>query len=350
MERKSLAPLKGLVPEDDYLLHQLPESFAVSHSDSPKVFERLYFNLHDRHGKLLMVAGFGVFPNASVADAYVVVRDAAAQRNVRLARELGGSRLDTSVGPLKLSLLEPMQRWRLQMEETEGISFDVTFEARSVAYSVGIIRFPPETAFSHYNQAGTYSGRLTIDGESVEDGGWIGQRDHSWGLRRATEGNGLHYWLISHFEDRTVMVSYNETRQHEVNFCEGAVMFYDERPPIAVTDLRHELELAENRLQAHRGRFKVLCEDGEELAMSFEPTLGDLYMSGCGYGGWQGQHRGELHVEHERWPGDAMPVLKEQSFTTVDQLAAFECGGERGVGVLEYGISRSSSYSYRPRW
>jgi hypothetical protein len=350
MELRSQVVPKGLVAEDDYLLHQQPESFAVSHSDSPKVFERLYFNLHDRAGERLLVTGFGVFPNASVADAYVVVRDAAAQRNVRLARELGGRRLDTSVGPLRFTMLEPMRRWRLELEETEGVSFDVTFEARSVAYSVGVIRFPPETAFSHYNQAGTYSGRLTIDGETFEDGDWIGQRDHSWGLRRATEGNGLHYWLIAHFADRTFMVSYNETRGHEVNFCEGAILFADERPPVPVVDLRHELELGDNRLQAERGRLLVVCEDGSEHELSFEPRLGDLYMSGAGYGGWQGRHRGELHVEHERWPGEAMPVLREQSFTTVDQLCGFSWDGAEGIGVFEYGISRSSSYAYAPRW
>jgi hypothetical protein len=350
MEPNSQVNLTGLVPEDDFLLHQLPQSFAVSHSDSPRVFERLYFNLHDLEGKRLLVAGFGVFPNAGVADAYVVLRDAAAQRNVRLARELGGRRLDTSVGPLRFTVLEPMQRWRLELEETEGISFDVTFEARSVAYSVGVIRFPPETAFSHYNQAGTYSGRLTVDGETFEDGGWIGQRDHSWGLRRPTEGNGLHYWIIAHFEDRTFMVSYNETRQHEVNFCEGAILFADDRPPIPVVDLRHELDLAENKLQANGGKLRLICEDGSEHELAFEPRVGDLYMSGAGYGGWQGQHRGELHVEHERWSGDDMPVLREQPLTTVDQLAGFSWDGQEGIGVAEYGISRSSSYAYAPRW
>jgi hypothetical protein len=342
--------LRGLTPEDDYLLHQLPESFAVSESDNPRWFERLYFNLHDRQGRALMVAGFGVFPNAGVADAYVVVRDAAAQRNIRLARELGGRRLDTSVGPLRLTMLEPMKRWRLQLEEKEGVAFDLTFEARTVAYSVGIIKFKPDTAFSHYNQAGTYSGSLTIDGETTDDAGWLGHRDHSWGLRRPHERNGLHVWLVAHFDDRTFMVSYNESRDHEVVFCEGGMLFFDEREAVPIKDLRHELEFAENALQATGGRLRVICADGSECTLTPQPRLGDLYMSGAGYGGWQGQDRGELHVESERWPDKEMPVLRDQALTTVDQLASFEWEGRNGLGVLEHGVTRSSSYSYRPRW
>jgi hypothetical protein len=343
-------PAHRLTPEDDYLLHQLPESFAVSKSDNPRVFERLYFNLHDPAAGLLMVAGFGVFPNVDVADAYTVVRDSKAQRNIRLARDLGGRRLDTSVGPLKLTMLEPMKRWRLQLEETEGVSFDVVYQARTAAYSVGQIKFPPDTAFSHYNQAGTYTGTLTIDGETVSDGGWLGHRDHSWGLRRPHERNGLHVWLVAHFDDRTFMVSYNESREHEVVFCEGAMMFADEREPIAITDLRHELDLAENGLQATGGRLRAICEDDSEHEISVDPALGDLYMSGAGYGGWQGQHRGELHVESERWASDEMPNLRDQALTTVDQLSRFDWGEREGVGVLELGLTRSSSWAYASRW
>jgi hypothetical protein len=342
-----------LTPEDDYLLHQTADSFANPVSDSPNWFERLYFNFHDEEGSLLGVAGFGVFPNRQVADAYIVAIDGAAQRNIRLARDLGGRRTQTAVGPWTLTLLEPMQRWRLQLEETEGIAFDLTFDARTTAYSVGLIEFDrgdgSSTAFRHYNQAGAYSGVFSLDGAARPVEGWIGQRDHSWGLRHAHERQGLHFWICGHFADRTVMVSYNESRAHEVAFCEGAVLFFDDRPPIRVVDVRHELTLAPSGLQAVEARLRLILEDGNDVELLVRPKLEDLFMAGAGYGGWQGQHRGDLHVESERWPHDARPALADQATVVVDQLASFESRDESGIGVFELGISRSSSYAYAPR-
>jgi hypothetical protein len=344
---------KSLTPDDDYLLHHSADTFATVASDLPNWFERLYFNFHDREGSVLALTGFGVFPNMHVADAYVAVTDATAQRNVRLCRDLGGRRSDTSVGPLALTLVEPMRRWRLELQETEGVAFDVVFEARTIAQSVGVIEFDrgdgSSTAFRHYNQAGDYSGTLSVDGRSHAVEGWIGQRDHSWGLRYPRERQGLHFWIAAHFDDRTFMASYNESRQHEVVFCEGAVLFTDDRPPIPVIDVRHELTVTDNGQQSAEAEIRMILADGSDATFLVRPALPDLYMSGCGYGGWQGQHRGPLHVESERWEHGHAPDLRHEPTGVVDQLATFEWNGQRGVGVFELGVSRSSSYAYAPR-
>jgi hypothetical protein len=346
--------LSGLTAEDDFLLHQVPDSFATAVSDDPRWFERLYFNFHDDQGEVLLVTGFGVFPNARVADAYCVAVDGAAQRNVRLSRDLAGNRLQTGVGPLAFEVLEPMRRWHLQLEETEGIAFDVTFEALSVPYSVGLIEFKrkegPNTAFRHYNQAGVYSGELTIDGVSRDVGGWIGQRDHSWGLRQARERLGIHFWVCAHLEGRTLMASYNESREGEVSFCEGAMLFHDDRDPLPLVDFRHDLRLTANGLQAEESRLRFIFEGGEEVEVSATPTLPDLLMSGGGHGGWHGQHRGDLHVESERWDHDQRPDIRDEPIGIVDQMARFRSAAGDGVGIIELGISRSSSFDYQPRW
>ncbi len=346
--------LTGLTPEDDFLLHQVPDSFATAVSDNPRWFERLYFNLHAPDGSLLLVTGFGVFPNAGVADAYVVAQDPVAQRNIRLARDLGGRRLATEVGPLKFSVIEPMRHWHLELEETEGIAFEVDFQARSVPYSVGLIEFKrsegPDTAFRHYNQAGTYSGQVTIDGAAHDVGGWLGQRDHSWGLRQPRERLGLHFWLCAHFEDRTYMASYNESREGEVSFCEGAVLYADDREPLPLRDLRHELELTANGLQSERARLRLVFEGGEEVELTAAPTMPDLLMSGGGHGGWHGQHRGDLHVESDRWAHADAPDIRKEPIGIVDQMATFEAADGTGIGVFEMGLSRSSSYTYAARW
>jgi hypothetical protein len=345
--------LEGLTREDDFLLHQLPESFATSLPAHPRWFERLYFNLHDAEGEVLLIAGFGVFPNVDVADAYVVALDGTAQRNVRIARALDGRRSETKAGPLELQLIEPMRTWRLRLAETEGIAFDVTFEARTDPYSVGLIEFKrddgDDTAFRHYNQSGRYTGWVRIDGREHDVEGWLGQRDHSWGLRFAKERLGLHFWVAAQFPDRAFMASYNETRSGEVTLCEGAVMFADDRPAIPVRDLRHELTLTEEGHQAQHARLWLILEGGEQVELQITPTLPDLYMAGAGYGGWQGQHRGELHVESETWEHATRPGIDAMDISIVDQYAMFEWEGTRASGVLEMGISRSSSYEYSPR-
>jgi hypothetical protein len=346
--------LKGLTAEDDFLLHQVPDSFATAVSDDPRWFERLYFNLHDADGKILLVTGFGVFPNASVADAYCVALDRAAQRNVRLSRDLGGRRLATSVGPLAFEVLEPMRRWHLQLAETEGVAFDLTFEARSVPYSVGLIEFKrtegPNSAFRHYNQAGVYSGELSLDGRVHDVGGWIGQRDHSWGLRQARERLGVHFWVCAHLDGRTLMASYNESREGEVSFCEGAMLFHDDRDPVPLLDFRHDLRLAPNGLQAEESRLRFIFADGEEIEVLGTPTLPDLLMSGGGHGGWHGKHRGDLHVESERWDDDGRPDIRDEPIGIVDQMARFRSSAGEGIGIIELGISRSASFAYKPRW
>ena len=345
--------LVGLTPEDDYLLHQLPDSFSESSPSHPRWFERLYFNLHDPAGEVLLIAGFGVFPNMQVADGYVVALDGSAQRNIRVARDLAGRRLDTQAGPLKLQVVEPMKTWNLSLAETADIAFELTFEARTDPYSVGLIEFKrddgPDTAFRHYNQSGHYTGTVTIDGTEHRVDNWLGQRDHSWGLRFARERLGLHFWITIQFEECTVMVSYNETRSGEVTLCEGAVMYADGRESIPVSDLRHELTLTSNGLQSERSRFVFVLDNGETIECVASPTLPDLYMSGAGYGGWQGQHRGDLHVEHERWPHEKRPGIEDMDINIVDQMAIFEWDGKRAAGVLEMGISRSSTYSYSPK-
>ncbi|WCB91807.1 hypothetical protein DSM104299_00484 [Baekduia alba] len=345
--------LQGLTVEDDYLLHQVPDSFVTAVSSNPRWFERLYFNIHDPDGTFLVVTGFGVFPNAQVADGYVVVEDQNAQRNVRLARDLAGRRTATEVGPLRFTMVEPMRRWRLQLDETERVAFDVTFEARSVPYSVGLIEFPqqngPDTAFRHYNQAGTYSGQLVIDGVEHAVEGCLGQRDHSWGLRQPRERLGLHFWICAHFDDHTLMASYNESREHEVSFCEGAILYADERDPVRVVDLKHDMDVTPNGLQASETRLRFVLEDGRTIETVARPTLPGLLMSGGGHGGWHGQHRGDLHVESERWEHGTRDISKEP-IGIVDQLARFETDGATGIGVVEFGISRSRSYTYKARW
>ncbi len=340
-------------PDDELLVHQLAQAFSTVESPDPRWFERLYFNCHD-DGGLLVLAGFGVFPNAGVADGYFVVADGVSQRNVRVSRDLGSSRLATAAGPLILTLEEPLARWRLQLAETEGVSADLTFFRRTDPYSVGMIHFPkedgPDTAFQHYYQSGRYTGFLTVDGHAHAVDGWLGHRDHSWGLRRPRERLGVHFWLCGQFAECCLTVSYNEGRDGLAVFSEGAVLYEGAVEPFRVERFFHRLRLADDGVRVVAGEFVVELEDGQSREFTFEPTMPDVWVAGAGYGGWQGQDRGALHVESETWDQTDTERIKDLPLGTSDQLGRFTMGSMAGFGVLEVGVSRSRNYTYRPSW
>src|SRR6202011_2362858 len=92
------------------------------------------------------------------------------------------------VGPLRLTILEPMQRQRLELAPNDGeFSFDVVVEASGPPFFESPdIHSRRGRLLNHvlrYTQLGRVQGAITIDGERRPVEQWYGCRDHSWGLR-----------------------------------------------------------------------------------------------------------------------------------------------------------------------
>jgi hypothetical protein len=117
-----------------------------------------------------------------------------------------------------------------------------------------------------------------------------------------------------------------------------------------VVGLGHELTLADNGLQSRTARLRLHLEDDSEVELLIQPTLPDLLMSGGGHGGWHGQHRGNLHIETDRWDHTSAPDIRDVAIGVVDQMASFDTEVGKGAGIFEMGISRSPSYRYVARW
>src|SRR3954467_6841897 len=94
---------------DDYPLHQVAEVIRHPGTSDRNFYDRYYFNLHGSSDELFMVMGLGQYPNLAVQDAFAVGRRGDSRVVVRASRELG-DRMDTSVGPLRIEVQEPLTR------------------------------------------------------------------------------------------------------------------------------------------------------------------------------------------------------------------------------------------------
>ena len=120
-----------LTSQDDLIGHQTPQPFAKSAAGDPRFTERYWYTAHPIDGtELLLDVGLGYYPNRHVMDGFAGVTVGRRQHNFRASRRLGARPLDTSVGALKIEIIEGMRQHRLSLSENpSGISFSLDFEA-----------------------------------------------------------------------------------------------------------------------------------------------------------------------------------------------------------------------------
>jgi hypothetical protein len=220
-----------LGPLDEYLVHQIPDPVDHVATDNPNFYDRYYFNLHSSSDELFLVTGLGQYPNLGVTDAFASISVGDTQHTVRASRPLGSDRLDTSVGPLRVEVLEGLHSLRAVCEPNEwGVAFDLTFvgSARALeepkSYSREGDRITQETF--RFAQVGTWEGILEVAGKSYEvtPDTWGGARDHSWGIRRIGKPpppdpnvapssrpvGFFHQWMPIQFDDHMVKITIDE--------------------------------------------------------------------------------------------------------------------------------------------
>lgn len=197
-----------LSPLDDLPVHQVAQTMATVGTSDRNFYDRYYFNLHGSDPELFLVAGLGQYPNLGVTDAFVALAHGRAQTVVRASRPLGPDRLDTRVGPLRVEVLEGLQRVRLVCEPTEGFGLDVTWQAAVPAYEEPrmVLAAPHGRVLMdtvRFVQTGSWSGELVLDGRRIEvtPARFGGNRDRSWGIRPVGEpepvgigGTGVFFW------------------------------------------------------------------------------------------------------------------------------------------------------------
>src|SRR6516165_9820831 len=117
-----------LGPFDEFLLHQTPDTFDHVSTSDRNFYDRYYFNMHSSSDELFVIIGLGQYPNLGVSDAFITVSIGQEQHTVRASRELGTDRLDASVGPLSIEVVEGLKELRLRCARNEwSVECDLTF-------------------------------------------------------------------------------------------------------------------------------------------------------------------------------------------------------------------------------
>ena len=103
---------------DDTLWHQLPTTFDHVGTSDPRFFDRYWFAASDPDGAGTLQFTLGAYQNMNVMDGgFVVIRDGR-QHNVRVSRALR-PRYEAACGPLRVEVVEPLERFRLFIEPGE---------------------------------------------------------------------------------------------------------------------------------------------------------------------------------------------------------------------------------------
>src|SRR5262249_21256999 len=144
--------------------------------------------------EIFMVMGMGQYPNLSVQDAFACVTRHGKHHVVRASRVLG-DRMDTSVGPFRVEVIEGLRRVRVVLEPAadHAIACDLTWEGAIPAFLEPrqYIRKHGRVLFDtmRFAQTGYWSGWPQVGSErfTVTPDRWWGTRDRSWGVRPVGE-------------------------------------------------------------------------------------------------------------------------------------------------------------------
>ncbi len=162
-----------LTKADDYPVHQLPEPIAISGTDR-NFYDRYFFNGYTLDGHVFFACALGVYPHLNVMDAAFSVIVDGVQHNLRASRLLNSERMDTRVGPIQITVIEPLKILRVQVHDNEhGITADLTFDARAQAVEEPrfTYRQGPRTMmdYTRLTQNGLYEGHIDVRGTHIDD-------------------------------------------------------------------------------------------------------------------------------------------------------------------------------------
>ncbi len=367
-----MSSLGPLGPADEYLHHQIADTFATVSQSDRSWTEKIWAMAAARDGSLSIGFGLGKYVNRAVMDAIGGVSRGREQFSVRASRELGSTRDDYTVGPIHYEILEPLRRIRFVLEpnETQPVAFDWTFEGivppfvEDKEVQRGANGSRVEADLVRYHHSGVASGWVEVEGRrsEIDPDSWVATRDHSCGVRYAVgapitdvappsdregvatsvmwcpvvcerqDGSryGLHWYYQRHTGENWSRVE-----------MQGGVEHPDGRKELFVALIPHIEVNTENR-RFIRGDLRFTTETGSERPLRVEAVSETGFHLGAGlYFGlddrWHGQWRGPLTVDGEYTPDCTTVESARRLHQLRDCVVRVEdpVGGGVGWGNLE---------------
>jgi hypothetical protein len=340
---------------DDYPVHQAAEYIAHAATSDRNFYDRYYFNLHPSSDEYFAIFGLGQYPNLGVRDAFVDVRIGDEQHIVRSSAPLT-DRMDTSVGPIRVEVIEPLRTLRVIVEPSEhSVAMDVTWrglgpvveEPRQCVRSKGRVVFDTQ----RLAQLGSWEGTLSVGGRdlTVTPDRCGGSRDRSWGVRPVgePEGDGIRKgvnvmagmwnYFPMQFEDHAVYYICQERNDGHRELVQGERVWRDGRiEELGEPEHEHTFVKGTRLLAGSVVRFP---DAGLEITCT--PLLTHFLSIGTGYGmdaDWRhGMYQGPDTVTQGL-------VLKVDDikglaqYGVVDQVGRFAYDGHTGYGLYEHGF------------
>jgi hypothetical protein len=350
-----------LIPLDDYLAHQTPQTFANVATSDRNFYDRYYFNCHTLDGAVFLVLALGSYPNLGVMDAFATLVFDGKEHIVRASRELDFDRHDTRVGPFSVEVLEGLRRLRIALGPNDwGLEYDLTFEAFTPPYQephfLRLAMTRPIMDYTRFTQVGRWSGRLKVAGSTFEvtPDAWWGSRDRSWGIRSvgdpeppsALSAKGLRsffwQWATMQFPDSAILYTITEEADGR-RWHQSAVRLYPgaaNREPEHLAIVSHALKMRSGTRIFDGGRLVLAELGGRELEIEMKRHC-TMHMAGAGYlnfsSNWRhGHYHGvPLAVDGEVWDLSD-PNLRLKAGDHTEGLCEFRMGDAVGHGIMEF--------------
>ncbi len=341
---------------DDMPLHQFAEPIRYVAGSDRNFYDRYYFNLHGCSDELFMIMGMGQYPNLAVQDAFALVRHGRKHTVLRASRALG-DRADTSVGPLRIEVVEGLKKVRFVIEPNEhGIACDLHWEGAIPAHEEPrmFIRRYGRVLFDtmRFAQTGCWSGWLRVGDQTVTvtPDRWWGTRDRSWGVRPVGEMehpgirqaepslDGMWNYAPMQFKDHSILYICLERDTGERELEEGVRIWNDPaRKPDHLGRPEHAHVMRPGTSIVERSTLSFPNAPGGPLHVAVTPLLDCHVGIGTGYGydlDWRhGMYQGPLVVQ-----GVEIDTIDDAGrlWGIVDSVARFETGADVGYGLHEY--------------
>lgn len=350
-----------LSPFDDYPIHQTPHPVSVPGATDRNVYGRYWLGAGHRDGDFHIEMAFGRYPNLRVVDGHVSIVHDGHQSSFHASGEAPLDPTDTSVGPMRLEIVEPLRQLRVVVDSNDtGIACDLSYHSRTGALLEDHTTMTdgPNTMMdmARFVQFGTWEGTVEIDGSSldVRRTEVFGIRDRSWGMRPVgsqpagrPSGRSPIAWLWAplHFEDRCQVAGWFELPGGMKWRPDGHVLPVTDPVPtsVAMGDPGVErLDPQVARLSFAEGtRWVTLAEidvisDGTTQTIEVEPLL-RFDMLGIGYQHptWaHGVWHGEAVTAREEWKmADVEPL--DPAHQHVHHVVKASMDGAEGYGIFE---------------
>jgi hypothetical protein len=295
-------------PLDEQFVHQLPELLPNVATRHHHWRESYFFELHDpsAEGDVVFFT-MAHHPARQRMDSLQMGRVGGVPLLGLHDRPYDGDPHTTEVPGARVEVVRPFEEVRLWADAaTSAIGVDVTFRARTQPYGLrrGTLRAGDDIVWDqcHILQSGTYQGTYTAAGETRAVDGWVGQRDHSWGIR--DHGRcPLWLWFQVQLDDGFLGVWHWELANGARAYTDGCWAGTGGDDPVPLVDFRHDVGWVgpDGRPAAYGGHGEEVAglagtcafvlEDGRRVTVEAEGTFARPY---------EPFHRGGLNLMRVR--------------------------------------------------